>query len=198
MASSDVLCLNAAGGGYNVPTGTTARRPALPSPIRVLEENHQDNWGWALATCNWQHQLAEDVLQESYLRVLDGRARYSARSSEKTWFFGVIKRVANELGRKQQPLTWHVFSSLAGAKEELSTDSGLEAAEQAQATDQLRLALQNMPQRQREVLHLVFYLELTLEEAAQTLGIGLGSTRTHYHRGKARLAELLEISDEEN
>jgi RNA polymerase sigma factor (sigma-70 family) len=55
----------------------------------------------------------------------------------------------------------------------------------------LSAALLRLSGRQREVLHLVFYQDLTIEEAAQVLGIATGSARQHYERGKARLRELL-------
>jgi RNA polymerase sigma-70 factor (ECF subfamily) len=40
-------------------------------------------------------------------------------------------------------------------------------------------------------MHLVFYQELSLQEAAEVLRIPLGTARTHYERGKARLRQLL-------
>jgi DNA-directed RNA polymerase specialized sigma24 family protein len=41
------------------------------------------------------------------------------------------------------------------------------------------------------VLHLVFYQDFSLSEAAQAMGISLGSTRTHYERAKATLRRRL-------
>ena len=49
-----------------------------------------------------------------------------------------------------------------------------------------------LSERQRSLLHLVFYHGLTVDDAADALGISVGSARTHYARGKARLAVLLD------
>ena len=67
-----------------------------------LRAQHARNYGWSLACCDWQRELAEDVLQEAYLRVLDGRAAFAGQSSASTWFFAVIRRVAGETRRAQQ------------------------------------------------------------------------------------------------
>ncbi len=45
--------------------------------------------------------------------------------------------------------------------------------------------------RQREILHLVFYQELSVQEAAEVLGMPVGTARTHYERGKTRLRAML-------
>lgn len=53
-------------------------------------------------------------------------------------------------------------------------------------------ALRSLPQRQREVLALRYYLDLSEAEIATTLRISTGSVKTHAHRGLATLAERLE------
>ena len=55
----------------------------------------------------------------------------------------------------------------------------------------LQKALPQLSARQQEVLRLVFYQALTIQEAAEVLGLPVGTARTHYERGKARLRHLL-------
>ena len=55
-----------------------------------------------------------------------------------------------------------------------------------------RQALERLPARQRETLHLVFYQDLSLREAAEVMSISIGSARQHYERGKKRLREALD------
>src|SRR3954471_23558386 len=63
---------------------------------RSLAELHPASAGWALSCCRWDREEAEEVLQVTYLKILDGRARFGGRSSFRTWLFGVIRRTAAE------------------------------------------------------------------------------------------------------
>jgi len=56
-------------------------------------------------------------------------------------------------------------------------------------------ALQRLPRRQREVLVLRYYLELSEAEIAETLGISRGAVKSHASRGSATLRPLLEARD---
>ena len=65
------------------------------------------------------------------------------------------------------------------------------SAVSAESNGILRFALGRLPSRQRNILHLVFYQDLTVEEAAGVMGISLGTARTHFARGKTRLRAIL-------
>ena len=159
---------------------------------RELEGLHQASFWWARCCCRDRGDEAEELLQDVYIRVLDGRARFDGRSSFKTWLFGVIHHAA--LGRARG--RW-LRSSLLARWQRQEPDAAAPASpEQALGSSErnrrLRGAVARLPRRQREVLHLVFYQDLTVDQSAQALGISVGSARTHFARGKQRLREQLD------
>lgn len=156
-----------------------------------LAELHPASFGWALGCCNGDRAEAEDVLQIAYVKVMDGRARFDGGSAFRTWLFAVIRRTAAERRRGRWMRSLALARWRTGRGEPDSSTDPEALASSAEAARSLRDALRTLPTRQRELLHLVFYEDLSLEEAAQVAGISVGTARTHYHRGKARLRALL-------
>ena len=158
-----------------------------------LEQLHAAAFGWALSCCGWDRPAAEDVLQASYLKLLDGRARFDGRSSFRTFVLGVIARTAREVRRRSALRRWLPLASLVlGPEAEDGRPDPATALARADDTTRLVRALERLSTRQRQVLHLVFYEDLTIAEAAAVAGISVGTARTHYERGKAALRKLLE------
>ena len=159
-----------------------------------LELLHPDAFGWALHCCGGDVSRAEDVLQNAYLKLAQDRARFDGRAALKTWWFGVIRLTAHEEHRRLRFRESLVGRLLAAFTEEHHPAPSRQVELDERATA-LRKALSQLPPRQAEVLHLVFYQDLTLAETAGVLRISLGSVRQHYERGKARLRELLQNED---
>jgi RNA polymerase sigma factor (sigma-70 family) len=160
-----------------------------PNEIRAeIERLHAAGFAWAMACCGRKRERAEDVLQTSYLKILDGRARFEGRSTFRTFLFGVIRRTASEERRRS------AVAELFRRRAETESEAAPRAADDAAAVDRLALrrALAGLPRRQREVLELVFAFGMTVREAAETLAISVGSASVHYDRAKKRLAALLE------
>jgi RNA polymerase sigma-70 factor (ECF subfamily) len=66
-----------------------------------LERMHRASFGWALWCCHSRRDEAEEVLQTTYLKVLEGAATFEGESSLRTWLFAVIRRTAAERRRRQ-------------------------------------------------------------------------------------------------
>ena len=182
---------------------------------RLLAELHTESWGWALRCCHGHRHTAEDVLQRSYQKILSGRARFSGSSSFKTWLFGVIRFTALDERRgllrrwlrflpfpeSDSPASanTHAFPGSSSASSNASAfatlPSPLSGDDDTARAQSLRTALSQLAPRQAEALHLVFYHDLTLDEAAAVMRVSPGTARTHYERGKAALRQLLSPSD---
>jgi len=160
---------------------------------KVLEELHPASHRWALNCCRGDREEAADVLQTVYLDVLAGRARFDGLAGARTWLFAVIRRTA--AGRRRRRVVRGVLlGRWARRRPEpgVAPDPGARL-ESAERIARIREAIASLSTRQRQILELVFHHDLTIEEAAGILGIGLGSARTHYERGKrALLARLTE------
>ena len=122
-------------------------------------------------------------MQTAYLKIVDGRARFADQSQFRAFLFGVIRRTANEERRRR--LVRRTVS-LGLATDHVTDGDALTPIVRAETSARLIEALRQLPPRQREVLHLVFYGELTVNEAAIAMGVSVGSARVHYDRGITR------------
>ena len=155
-----------------------------------LEKLHAESHGWALACCGRDREEAGEVLQSAYLKVYSGKARFEGRSTFRTWLFGVIRRTAAEERRRNivRRLRAAAYAVIAPSDTGAGSDTALEIA---QRQERLLSALRELSPRQREVLQLVFYHDMTIEDAAAVMSVSIGTARTHYERGKVRLLEKL-------
>ncbi len=156
-----------------------------------IAELHDEAFVWALTCCRGDRSEAQDVLQKSYLKAMeqDG-ASFEGRSSLKTWLFGVIRWTAHERRRKFA----RRFRLLAGWRPQDEVAPPAQPLEEVEARNRREMvlaALDRLSEKQRGVIELVFYHDLSIREASEVLDMSLGTARTHYSRGKATLADAL-------
>jgi RNA polymerase sigma-70 factor (ECF subfamily) len=159
--------------------------------LQELERLHRQSFSWSLVCCEGDRQEAEEVLQTVYLKVLDGRARFGGRSNLKTWLFAVIRRTAAGARRRAMTRRWLIDRWAGPAADPSPEPSPEERLRARQRTEWVQRALGVLSRRQRQVLELVFYHELTLREAAKILGVSIGTARAHYARGKSAVLKAL-------
>jgi RNA polymerase sigma-70 factor (ECF subfamily) len=173
-----------------------SRVSASPEILRAeVAALHGASFAWALQCCGHDASLAEEILQDAYLKILDGRARFAGRSSFKTWLFALVRHTAiDECRRASRQATR--LTGFAAHHEQLAPEAAPDIAlDDFQSGAELRVALGALSERQREVLTLVFYHDLTLDEAAGVMGLAPGTARTHYERGKEALRRTLDRAE---
>ncbi len=160
-----------------------------------LEKHQSSSYGWALSCCGRSGAEAEDVLQTTYLKILEGKACYRGEASFKTWLFAVIRKTAAS-ERRKNVLRMLRLPGLRSQHDRVPASQEPDVAcELSERQLFFRRALRSLPARQQEALHLVFYQDLSLREAALVMGVSIGAARTHYQRRKKRLRQLLGESE---
>lgn len=131
---------------------------------------------------------AEDVVQEAMLRLWkqapdwrQGEAKIS------TWLYQVTGNLCTDRLRKRKPQT-----DLDAVPEPEDNTPGVEAGMQQQARSAaLQLALNKLPERQRQAVVLRHLEDLSNPEIAEILGVGVEATESLIARGKRALKGLL-------
>ncbi len=158
----------------------------------ALQDLHEQLFGWALSRADFDHAAAEDLMQQAYVEVLSGRARFNNKSTLKTFVFGVVQNLARSQMRKIAIRLRIVRRHSA----ELRQDELSEANENEHEQQQVWQAVESLPARQRDITELVFCREMTIEEASAVMGVSVGSGRVHYDRAKKALAVKLAAMNE--
>ena len=152
----------------------------------ALEAIHDQVFGWALSRCDYERAVAEDLVQQAYVELLTGKAKFEGRSSLKTFVFSVVQNLARSRFRRA--------ASRLRLVDEVKRNT-IEDAFVATTTPehpQLWQAVQQLPQRQRDVIELVFCRDMTIEDASRVMGVTTGTGRVHYDRAKKSLRARLE------
>lgn len=143
--------------------------------------------------CGDSH-VAEDLLQETFVRAIRASARYRPEASVRTWLFSIAANLVRDRWRRQSrrgenlPLDDALLPAPGTPEQQVL--HGLE-------TEAVRKALLVLPLEQRSALVLRYYHDLTYEEIAQTLACPIGTVRSRIHNGLGRLKHLL-LAEEVN
>jgi len=133
-------------------------------------------------------QGAEDVVQEAFCGLYRRWPHLADPGSAVPYVRSAVLNGCRSVLRRRA--TSRAPHGLAGHSEPvLSAESAVLTRE---ARDEIMRAVRRLPHRQREALVLRFYLDLSAEETAATMGISPGSVRSATHRALASLGRMLQ------
>jgi RNA polymerase sigma-70 factor (ECF subfamily) len=130
------------------------------------------------------HSEAEDVAQETFLRLWTQAARWTPRAQPKTFIYHVARNLCIDQLRKRRDMSDNVDQQSTADR-----PSGL--LSEKQTALEVGRALLTLPERQRAAITLVHYEGMTSAEACAVLEIGLEALESLLARGRRGLREQL-------
>ncbi len=133
---------------------------------------------------------AEDVVQEAFVRGYQAISRYDARYAFADWIRRITVNCALTRLRKQRRLGNGTSLSALVTGEAADADPAGHAATN-DLQDEVRQALAALPPRQRAAITLFALADMDLAGVAEAMGCAVGTVKSHLHRARQKLAELL-------
>ena len=131
--------------------------------------------------------MAEDAMQETFLKVYRAIDSFRGDASEKTWIMKIAMRTCYDMNHSGwfRVINRHVTPDMIPEP----------AVPFEESDDELISAIIRLPIRLREVILLYYYQHLTVNEVAETLGISQSSVSGRLKRGREKLKEMIEGSE---
>jgi RNA polymerase sigma factor (sigma-70 family) len=147
--------------------------------------------------------MAEDVVADTFVAAFRQRSKYDLRRPDaRPWLFGILTR---ELAHCRRGEVRRYRALARAAPDPVTEPAPAERVVDAVAASALRsrlaAALAALSTRDRDVLLLIAWGDLTYEEVADALGIPIGTVRSRLHRARSHLRAALggtDLTDEEN
>ena len=138
--------------------------------------------------------LAEDLFQETWIRVLERGHQYDGKHEFSTWLYAVARNMTIDYLRKKSPLS---LDGLMEDEEHAPLEPvdtrpiGWEVVQQHEQAERINAALVSIPAEYREAVVLRFQEGLTLDEIATLTQAPLGTVKSRLYRGMNLLMGLL-------
>jgi RNA polymerase sigma-70 factor (ECF subfamily) len=143
---------------------------------------------WHIRRLVVSHEDAEDILQETFIKVYKHASSFRGESKIFTWLYRIATNECSRYFRDNKERLknfgsndWKIDNELAGSDMENSNSILIK----------FQLAIQQLPEKQRIVFNLRYYDELSYEELSQILGSSVNSLKTNYHLASKKIKQYL-------
>ncbi len=169
-----------------------------PELLDLLIETYQHRLMRYLMFLTNRREVAEDLFQEVWIRVLRRGSQYNGKARFDTWIFTIARNLVIDLSRKRTMASLDEMRE--GGEDErpfeiaLDQPSPLEQFQDRENASEVASVLLTLEPSYREVLTLRFHEEMSLEEIANVTAAPLSTVKSRLYRGLAALKpELLNL-----
>jgi RNA polymerase sigma-70 factor (ECF subfamily) len=162
-----------------------------PELLDRLIERYQHRLLRYLLFLTGKRELAEDIFQETWIRVMERGRQYNGKSKFDTWLFAIARHLVIDWSRKKTTTSLEALQEQFGNEQAFDVPSNapspFDAVTVRENRESIQAALATLDSLHREVLVLRFHEELSLEEIATITRAPLSTVKSRLYRGLAAL-----------
>ena len=161
------------------------------SGIEQVIERYQEPLYWHIRRMVVSHEDAEDVLQETFIKIFQHYGDLKKGESERAWAYRIATNEALQWLRSKHEMVYidDEESEVGPLLDTLITDSYTETGDALLL--RFQEAILRLPTMQRTVFNLRYYDELSYEEIAAITDSTAASAKANYHLAKTKLSKYL-------
>ena len=133
------------------------------------------------------HEEADEAAQETFLRAYRSLSGFRGECRLRTWLIRITLNVSRTLGAARERTTG--MDQVVDAADDRETADA--AAERAEAAGRVRSAVEALPPRQREVVRLKVFSDMTYDDVATAMGLTAGAVKAHFHQAVSNLRRIM-------
>jgi len=160
--------------------------------LRELVDLHKDRLFAFIWRMVRDHHEAEDICQDAFLKAFASLDTFSTDYRFSTWLFTIGYRVCLNRLRRKRPFSGDLDFSAMASEGGASPSATLESEEAGRVRASIWSAVDRLSPPQRATILLFYRNDFGCQEIARALQLPLATVKSHLHRARARLRELLE------
>tara|TARA_B110000240_G_scaffold11350_1_gene11990 strand:- start:3 stop:542 length:540 start_codon:yes stop_codon:yes gene_type:complete len=158
--------------------------------FKILIKEYQQPLYWHIRKIVFDHEDADDVLQNTYIKVFKNIKNFRGESKLFSWMYRIATNEAlTFIKQKSRKLGLSLNEFNEKQVNQLEADVYFEGDAIAL---KLQLAVANLPEKQRLVFNLKYYEELKYDEISEILETSVGALKASYHHAVKKIKNELE------
>ncbi|MGI8950462.1 MAG: RNA polymerase sigma factor [Chitinophagaceae bacterium] len=155
----------------------------------AIIKKYQEKLYWHIRRMVVDHDDANDVLQNMFIKVWNALANFREDSQLYTWLYRIATNEALTFLEQQKKRASVSFSDVeTGLSNKVKADTNFDANK---LEWKLQLAIQQLPEKQRLVFNLRYYDEMPYEEMSRVLETSEGALKASYHHAAKKIEEFV-------
>ena len=153
--------------------------------FRMLMEKYQESIYWHIRRMVKNHEDANDIVQNTFVKVYKGIGKFKQNSKLYTWLYRIAtNETITFINKNKKRKSTSIDDKENGIENKLIAE---EYSDSDQIIQQLKKAIEILPERQKLVFNMRYYDEMTYKQISEILETSVGGLKASYHHAVKKI-----------